>query len=224
MNETALAPLDATAITTETHTTLDQVRALTVTDTATYAIAGDRITGLRALSKSIEAFFDPHVKRAHEAWKALTTDRKALVDPIEAQVTRLGREMANFAAEQERLARVQREEDHRRAQEQERAAALAEAAGMEGAGMPDEAMAVVDGLLASVPVTAPLVPSVPKVDGVSYRDEWRHEVTDAKLVPREYLMVNEPAIAKVVAATQGAVQIPGVRTFIVKVPMVRGRR
>lgn len=222
---TDLAPLDASAITTEATTTLEQVRALTVTDHESYTVAGERVTGLRALSKSIEAFFDPHVRRAHEAWKGLTAARKALIDPIETQVLRLGREMAHYAGEQERLARVARDEAHARAMEQELAAALAEAAGMEAVGLPDEAMAVVDGLLVGVPAAiAPSAPAVPKVDGVSYRDEWRHEVINAKLVPREYLMVNDQAIAKVVAATQGAAEIPGVRVYTVKVPVVRGRR
>lgn len=214
---------DLEALSQRTTTTLDVVRALTVVDGATYEQAGEHVTGLRSLTRSIEAFFEPHVRKAHEAWKGLTTSRKHLIDPIETQVVRLGREMASYAAEQERLARVAREAEHARAREQERDAALAEAVGMEGAGLVDEAMVVVDGLM-DVGAVAPAAPAVPKIDGVSYRDEWRHEVVDAAAVPREYLMVNEQAIARVVAATQGAVTIPGVRTFVLKVPVVRGRR
>ncbi len=41
--------------------------------------------------------------------------------------------------------------------------------------------------------------------------KWVHEITDRKLVPREYLMVNEAAIKAAVAG--GKRDIPGVRIF-----------
>ena len=41
--------------------------------------------------------------------------------------------------------------------------------------------------------------------------KWVHEITDRKLVPREYLMVNEAAIKAAVAG--GRRDIPGVRIF-----------
>ena len=217
------ALMEVQQLSLETHTTVNEVAALTVTDTDSYTAAGLHVVNLRALSKRIETWFEPHVRRAYDAWKGLTSERKGLIDPIETQVVRLGREMAQYVAEQERLARIAREEEHARAREQEQNAVLAEAVGLEGAGLADEAMAVVDGLM-NVGVVAPAGQAVPKVDGVSYRDTWRQEVTDASLVPRPYLMVNDQAIAKVVAATQGAVQIPGVRVFVVKVPVVGGRR
>jgi hypothetical protein len=223
---TDIAPTpDAGALNAQTQTTLDEVRGLRVTDIDSYTAAGLHVTSLRALTKRIEAFFDPHVRRAHEAWKGLTSERRTLVDPVEAEVARLGREMAAYVTEQERVARLAQEAAHRAAIEAERAASVAEAAAMETAGLGGDAAAVVEGLLTVDPVAVlpPQAAALPKLAGVSYRDEWRYEVTDERLVPRAYLMVNEPMVAKTVAATQGAVDIPGIRVFVLKVPVVRSR-
>lgn len=214
--------VDDTAIATTTQVTVGSAAVLTVTNSVSYEQAGAHVTGLRALSKEIEAFFKEPTEAAHKAWKALTSKRKALIDPIEAQVSRLGREMAKYAAEQERLAREAAEAQAREAQAREQAAALAEAAGLEAAGLSDDALAAVDALLEPMPlVGASVVAAVPKVAGVSYREVWKHRIVDEALIPREYLIVNESAIGKVIAATKGAVKIPGVEVVVERVPVVR---
>ena len=63
-------------------------------------------------------------------------------------------------------------------------------------------------------VVAPVIQrEAPKVQGVSMREVWKFEVTDATQVPREYLVVDETKIRKVVAALRSDAKIPGVRVY-----------
>lgn len=214
--------VDDTTIATTTQVTVGSAASLTVTDDTSYVQAGEHVTGLRALSKEIEAFFKEPTEAAHKTWKALTSKRKGLIDPIEAQVSRLGKQMAAYAAEQARKAREAAEQAAREAQAREQAAALAEAAGLEAAGLGDDALAAMDALLAPMPLIA-ATPEVvvPKVAGISYRETWKHRIVDASLIPREYLMPNESSIATVIAATKGAVKIPGVEAVVERGTVVR---
>lgn len=65
-------------------------------------------------------------------------------------------------------------------------------------------------------VDVPVVPKAAQVtrtaEGTaSIRKEWKHEVTDATAVPREYLIVDESAIRR--AVKSGVREITGVRIF-----------
>jgi hypothetical protein len=74
-----------------------------------------------------------------------------------------------------------------------------------------------------VPVIAPevvVVPSeVPKVQGLSFRTDWKWEVVDVSLIPREYMMVNEVAINGVVRALKDKTNIPGIRVYAEQVTL-----
>jgi hypothetical protein len=63
-------------------------------------------------------------------------------------------------------------------------------------------------------VTAPIAQqAAPKVGGISIPKVWAFEIADAALIPREYLMVDEVKIRKVVGALKGLTVIAGVRVF-----------
>lgn len=63
-------------------------------------------------------------------------------------------------------------------------------------------------------VVAPIIRrDPPKVTGINYREAWKFEVTDVSLVPREYLMVDETKIRKIVQAMKGDTKIAGVRVY-----------
>ena len=61
------------------------------------------------------------------------------------------------------------------------------------------------------PVVVPK--SVPKVSGMSIRDNWKFKITNEKLIPREYLKVDEVKIGQVVRALKSATNIPGVEVY-----------
>jgi len=54
---------------------------------------------------------------------------------------------------------------------------------------------------------------VPKIDKIATRTVWKFEVIDEKLVPREYLKIDEVKIGSVARATKGTLQIPGIRIY-----------
>ena len=55
-----------------------------------------------------------------------------------------------------------------------------------------------------------------KVEGISTVTSWSFEIVDQNLIPKDYLMPDEVKIGKVVRATQGSLQIPGVRIYSYK--------
>ena len=63
-------------------------------------------------------------------------------------------------------------------------------------------------------VQAPTIESqTPQVAGLKLVPRWLFEVTDASLVPREYLMVDERLVRAEVNTSQGKTDIPGVRIW-----------
>jgi hypothetical protein len=115
-----------------------QAHALVIASDEDYAEAGeflDRV--IVAGRKAVEAFFNPHVKRAHEAHTALTTDRAKHLRPWE-EAERLVKEarVAYFQlqsekaererVERERAARALAEEQRRQEAEAERRRVAAE--------------------------------------------------------------------------------------------------
>jgi hypothetical protein len=145
--------------------------------------------------------------------------------------------MAAYEAEQARIRRaaelaVQRERERLEAEERARVAVeerrlrqeeedrrLAEASAAEAIGDTVRAEAIVSAPIVTAPVVprpvfvAPPPVQVTKAEGVSFREEWDFEVTNAAVIPREYLSVDEVKIRRVVKAMKGQTNIPGVRAF-----------
>lgn len=65
----------------------------------------------------------------------------------------------------------------------------------------------------SVPVAVVPNTTVPKVAGLRSAGLWKARVTDASVVPREYLVVNESALNAIARATKGAINVPGVEFY-----------
>lgn len=68
---------------------------------------------------------------------------------------------------------------------------------------------------------APTIAEATKVEGVGVRYDYGWECENSALVPREYLMLDEVAIGKVVRALKDKVNIPGIR--VVRKPVVSAR-
>ena len=63
-----------------------------------------------------------------------------------------------------------------------------------------------------VPIDVPVISA--KVDtptGVSFREIWKAEVIDFKILPDEWKLPNQTALDKMASATKGTVPIPGVK-------------
>lgn len=164
----------------------------------------------------------------------LETERRAIVDPINAGVKRINdlfRGPATFYAEAERLIKQKMVAfyDHRERERQRQERAAADAAEAERKGRENAALvaaaaaaesgdaegaqrALEDAIAPAVPapVAAPLPP---RAAGTAVKKAWKFRVVDASKVPRDYLAIDEAKIRGVVNAMKGDTRIPGIEVY-----------
>lgn len=178
--------------------------------------------------KEVKSRYNELDKQRKSITKPLDDAKKAVMDLfkqplslLETAEKKIKGLMVGYADEQERKAkeeqlRLQRLADAEAEKERkklEAKIARAEASGkLEKA---EELEAQKDAIEAiDVPV---IVPQAETQKGISYREKWSAVVVDEKLVPREYLIVNQSALDKVAAATKGSLSIPGVKFEMKKI-------
>jgi hypothetical protein len=201
---------------------------------AEYQAVGELEERLNRFINRVEPVFDDHVSAAHKVWKTACSIRSLFVDGAKGLKTKCRRLRGAYEQKEEQA----RREEERRLAEAERQRQLArqkeEAKLLEKQGQKELAQAV-----RSQPVAAPSVtlPSnVPTLGAgvTNLRRNWTWRVagcTDAfggrkdaaarkraaKLVPREYLTLDDAAITALVKSTKGTVKIPGIEIFEEKV-------
>ena len=224
---------------------LGSARALIVRDAVTFLEAVEGAKAARQQQRFVHELMDPLCEATDKAHKVATgrrgmllkypTDARAIYDKgasdYEQEQARLRRQAEDAARrEQERLeaeerARVAAEEARLRAQAVE--VRLAEAVVAEQAGDTVRVQALVEAPIVVAPVlpraifVAPPPVAQPKVEGVSFRDDFDFEITDAALIPREYLMPDLVRIRGVVKAMKMATNIPGIKVIPKRIAAVR---
>jgi len=218
-----------------------QANQIVISTDDDYEMTASFLQLIATRKKEVEATFDPIIAKAHEAHKEACGQKKKFMDPlIDAEKT-TKRKMIDFDDERERLRKIEEARLAEIArQEQEAAvaeaarlakieadriqeAALTEAAQLEAQGekvladivLQHAADCVAMAPAVVAPIAAPVVvqSTVPKVEGIAKTVNWEFEVTDERLIPREFLSVNMQAIRAVVRAQKGLAKIPGVRTW-----------
>lgn len=184
---------------------------ITIANDKQYEDAADTLRGIKTLDKEIEEFFKPHVKRAHEAHKALKNSENALREPLKKALDKLGRIMGTYQAELERQRRVEQEKlAAQKAAELEKAKVEAEA--LEFFGEEDAAKEVISKAEFDAQNVA-VESSAPKAKGTATLTTWKFEIVDANLILREYLMPDEQKIGAFVKIMKEGTNIPGVRAY-----------
>jgi len=215
----------------------DQARALRIVNAQSYQFACEFLKGIKALREEIADTFDPHIKRAFEAHRALVKEKREAEAPLADAELIAKRALVAFDTEQERIRREeqQRLEAEARRQAEERqlmeAIALEEQAQASGdAGLAMEAAAMLD-----QPVMTPTIAvaqSTPKVSGISFRETWSGQLTDLAALIRyaaanpqfmNLLQVNQVALNGLARSMKGQLQVPGVRAIVTK-DVAAGRR
>lgn len=221
------------------------ITALHVVDDASFGRAGEMLKTVKLYLRRVAEVFDPIVTTAHTAWKTALEQRKgveqyavtaertlkermSVYEQDQARLRRLAEEAASreqARLEAEERARVVAEEARLRAQAEE--VRLAEAIVAEQAGDTIRAQALVEAPIVVAPVlpraifVAPPLVAQPKVEGVSFRDDWDFEIVTAALIPREYLTPDLVRIRGVVKAMKAATNIPGVKVIQKRIAAVR---
>lgn len=212
----------------------DQALALTVTRENKLDAEAMLLT-LADAEKRVREVLDPIVEAAHKTHKAATTKRGELLKPIEEARTYLRRECGRIQQqlEAEAAAEARRKADEDAAAERARIQAEAEA--IADTGDVETAMEVLeeaDAVIVAPVSTTRVAPAV--TSGLTYRDNWMPrwvnakgqpcDTPDVRLIPVEYLKVDEVAIRRVVGAMKDRTRIPGVQAYNDRKPVGTARR
>jgi hypothetical protein len=210
---------ESTALTADSHPlaaevtiTLDQIRALQVTDAQSYGLVAGHLKALKDLDGRVDALFRPHIKRAFDTHRGLTGDCARARKPIQDVITEKSRECMRWKQEDDRWRRDEEERLAQEEQQRQEALALEQAATLERQGQHDLAAAVVQ-QATEMPAPVVVLSPPPKVQGVATVERYDFEVTDPSAVPREFCSPDPRLIRLRVQALKSRTQIPGVRVF-----------
>lgn len=212
-----------------------RARELQVVDRETCLNASTLLRSVKTLRLQVQAWFAPHIEAAMETKRKAEAARKALADErdkmeaplVEAEGV-LKSALVAWEREQERARLEEEQRLQAEAQKQAEALTLAAAAAMEleavATGNTELLQEAADVL--AQPIEAPVVvvkPMVPKVDGISYRDNWKaHPSIDVLALaaavasgkaPVTFLAPNLTVINQYARATQGTHPVAGIRWF-----------
>lgn len=203
------------------------IRALEIQikDQDTLSVANEFLLGIKALQKEIDATFDPIIQAAHEAHKKALAQKKKFEEPLIRAERVVKPKITAYLQEQERIRREAEEqarqvEWERRQAEQE---AMRKALEAEAHGKQKEAEKIIEEA-AKLEVTIPSSPVIPQrqqTQGIAMRELWRFDITDANLLPREYLVPDLVRIGKIVQVMKDKTGIPGIRVFAEKILTAR---
>lgn len=230
-----LVPNSKDSLQAEAQTWAGKAAGLRIIDAESCVNASHFLRSIKGLRADIQRWFEPHVEAAMETKRKAEAARKALTDeqarmeaPLVTAENQVKRALLAWETEQEERRRAGeralQEEAQRRAEAEtlEAAAALEKEAVATGdAGLLQEAHDILE-----QPIDTPVVvvkPLMPKVQGVTYRDNWKaHDQVDIRalaravadgLVATTLLHPNMTALNQMARATQGTQKVPGVRFY-----------
>jgi hypothetical protein len=219
MAQSTLVLRDSKPIDDRVTLSITEVTGVTVTDPRSYALAGEHLQGLAALSKEIVAYFKDDKARAYALWKSQCKKESDALCRIDDAAARLRAERQTWKAAQDRLQRDAEQRAALAAQQQQQARLLAEAALLEQQHQPELAAAVVEEAI-SAPAPVVVLPSfVPK--DLPKRTLYKWRVVNEALVPREFLTLNEKRLTGYATSMKGAARVPGVQFYTEEIDIVR---
>ena len=164
--------------------------------------------------KLIEETFNPMKQKAHSAWKEIVSTMDKFLNPVQGVIDTIDSNVRGFKREQERKAQEEQDRLRRIAEEKarkEREALEARAKKAIASGKEEKAEALLEKaeqVEALVPTVAPLFS---KVKGDTTRKNWRAEVTDFNLLPKEYTLPDMQTLNALARTKKGTIAIPGVK-------------
>lgn len=194
-----------------------------VTDAMSYSRVGERLKDVATLRKAIEAWFDPIASWFYRAHAMVCARRSEILAPLvayesAAKTNRLALERAEAQArraEEQRLAEIARREEQERLQR--------EAELLEQRGEPELAADVLEQAVHAPPPVITIASSLPQTKGVGSRENWQWRPINGntrqararavQLVPRQFLDLNDRALAAHAKAHGNTVRIPGIEFY-----------
>ena len=175
-----------------------------------YKVAVDFLQMVKGMQKKIAETFGPIVSKAYATWKEATEQRNRFAKPLTNAEAMVKSKMQEYDREQQRIAdEAQAKIDAQARKEREEAELRAKNWEAKGNTVKAEQIRL---QAESKPV--PVVKkAVPKTEGIKYITDWKYEIIDINLIPKEYWTVDESKIARVVKATKGTLQILGLKIY-----------
>jgi len=203
----------------EAMTALEVARAFAITSDADYLMADSYCVGLKELEKSILSDFEEPKKKAAEAHKAIVAQEKKHLEPVTQARAIYKDKMGSWQEAQRKAAEAQAELDRIAAKKAAEDEALARAARAAEFGDDKTADEIINTPVIIEPVKA--APASPKSQTV-FRTIYDYEITDASLIPREYLTPDLVKIGHAVKTMRAETVIPGIRVFTRETVVRRG--
>ncbi|MCJ7663058.1 MAG: hypothetical protein MUO24_02320 [Desulfobacterales bacterium] len=211
----------------------DQARGIAIVDQSSFEQANLLTQGIQALRKQIKGVFDPMEEKAKEAKRAaeasrveVVTQRATIEKPLVEAENILYPKIDAYVQEEKRKAREEEDRIRRVALQAEEDARLQAAIEAEANGDKEVADVILE-----TPMPAPRVYiPIPKVDNLSFREDWSAEVINLPELVRAvaegraalaYLEPNLPGLNAQARSLRGEMKIPGVRAVMKRIP-VRG--
>lgn len=189
---------------------------LSILNDKQYQEAGEFVKMVKANMKTVKDYFAPMKEAAHKSHQAVCAREKEMLDPLLKAEKTCKTQMAEYLRRKQEEARKQEELMRRLAQE-EADKKLAEAIEAENNGDGEAAAlalaqaSVADQVSSNTVVQA----STPKVAGISTSKDYEITLVDHDAVPISVAgmvirPVDEKAIMRLIKASNGTIQIPGV--------------
>ena len=182
-----------------------------------FASAGSLLKEIKQMQKKVKEYWEPLRAKAKAAYDDVLSRKKEMLAPLESAEKMLKAKMGAYSDEKNRKARMQEEAMRLLArQEMERKleeAATAEAEGdVVGAEFALAEAEVMEGVASNSIVQV----KAPRADGVSRSKTWEIVEVDSSMVPvnfggEEIRPVDLKAVMRIIKASKGTVQIPGIK-------------
>jgi hypothetical protein len=193
---------------------LDGLKVLEVQCEEDFSLVQEIILSAKAQKKKVEDLLTPHCDRSYQAWKALVGERKLHTDPLDEIIKIGGRKNGSYRSE------LRAEEERTRVVATAQAKAEAVEDYLESAEVFERNgdYASAEALLqrALNPIVAPvkIIELVqPKAKGTIERTNWKFRITDPKLVPDSFKIIDEKAIGALVRVQKQNCNIAGVEVY-----------
>lgn len=171
------------------------------------------VKGVKSLQKQVNDSYGPIIEKAHKAHKEAIAQRDKYLVPLTKVEKTFKDAILTYTqrveAEQRERERATNAELERLAKEKQDAllAQAATSGAWEAETLKEQAEAI-------VPDTVIIAKKVVEQPGLSIRQTWKARVIDLALVPREYLLVNEPLLNEAARKANGTPStIPGVEFY-----------
>jgi hypothetical protein len=192
----------------------DEAKAIIIKDQISYDRAAEKLLGVRTLIKQIDETFDPDIKRWHEGHKAALATKKKVLGNLPFADATLVRLIGQWEIEQRRIREENDRKEREAALKREEDARLALALEAESHGAEEETVREI--LETPQPIQVqPSKPTFKPAAGLSSsrKPVYRWRTTNANMIPRGYLMIDEVKINGIVRAMGKQTQIPGIEVY-----------